>query len=131
MTRAVLICGSRTWRDPVPIDAVLLELQRDVARQGDGPLVIIEGGGQGKPPWPGADKLARELAESWGLEVREFLADWDRYQRKAGPIRNQRMLAKGRPQLVVAFRCRGDSPGTDGMIGLAEAAGLPVRKVWG
>jgi hypothetical protein len=32
-----------------------------------------------------------------------YVAQWKKHGRAAGPIRNQRMLDKGKPDLVVAF----------------------------
>lgn len=42
----------------------------------------------------------------------------------AGPIRNQRMLDEGKPDLVVAFP---GGRGTADMVRRAKAAGVPVR----
>ena len=41
-------------------------------------------------------------------------------------IRNQQMLAKSRPELVVAFP---GGKGTTNMIGLANKAGIKVREI--
>ena len=49
-----------------------------------------------------------------------------RLGRKAGPIRNQRMLDEGKPDLVVAFP---GGKGTNGMIDLARNAGVRVILV--
>lgn len=85
------------------------------------PLVVIEGEQRG------VDLLAREWAEEKGLEVRGFPADWDRYQKRAGFIRNDQMLKEGNPHAVVAF------PGGNGtrmMVRLAKRAGIPVREFY-
>jgi hypothetical protein len=57
------------------------------------------------------------------------MADWKRLGRKAGPIRNQRMLVEGKPDLVVAF------PGGKGMAGMVTLArnasiGIMVVDSW-
>jgi hypothetical protein len=44
----------------------------------------------------------------------------------AGPIRNQRMLVEGKPDLVVAFP---GGKGTAGMVTLARNAGVDVIMV--
>lgn len=54
------------------------------------------------------------------------MADWDGLGRKAGPIRNQRMLDEGKPDLVVAFP--GDK-GTADMVRRARTASLEVLEI--
>jgi hypothetical protein len=49
-----------------------------------------------------------------------------KHGRAARPIRNQRMLDEGKPDLVVAFP---GGRGTTDMIRRAERAGVPVRQV--
>ena len=109
----VLICGSRNWRD------------RDLIKQVVGALpvgsTVITGGA------PGADTIAMQEARLRGLGQQVFRADWVRYGKAAGPIRNQEMLDEGRPDLVIAFRLEGKSRGTDDMIRRAKSAGVPVE----
>lgn len=111
----VLICGSRTWNDPAPIEAVISQLRPGT--------VVIEGDA------PGADRIAGQLARRHGLEVLTYPADWARYGDAAGPIRNARMLREGKPTHVVAFRMPGTSRGTDNMIDQARKAGVPVSII--
>jgi hypothetical protein len=108
----VLICGSRTWTDPAPIRAA-------VAALASGSIVLVGGA-------TGADRVAEHLARERGdLEVRVFAADWRRHGRRAGVLRNLRMLDQ-RPDRVLAFQI-GDSPGTTHTIGEANRRGIPVR----
>jgi hypothetical protein len=62
------------------------------------------------------------MAREKGVQVIARPADWRRYGRAAGPIRNKEMLAH-RPQLAVAFP---GGTGTADMVGKAKAAGLDV-----
>ena len=39
----------------------------------------------------GVDTLGERIAEEFGLDIKEFPADWDRYRNAAGPIRNKEM----------------------------------------
>ena len=110
----VLVCGSRHWTDPAPVRAALASLPADT--------VIVHGAA------PGADTLAATLATARGLVVEAHPADWARDGRRAGPLRNQAMLATGIDR-VVAFRLSGASPGTDHMVRLAQAAGVPVDVI--
>jgi YspA, cpYpsA-related SLOG family len=40
---------------------------------------------------PGADLLGKRFAEEYNLKLYKFPADWDRYGRRAGYIRNKEM----------------------------------------
>jgi hypothetical protein len=77
-----------------------------------------------------ARKGADQFAAYWGnrmmIDVRPFPADWRTYGKAAGPIRNQRMIDEGKPDLVIAFP---GGRGTADMIRRAEAAGIEVIKV--
>ena len=52
--------------------------------------------------------------------------EWDEIGKKAGPLRNQRMLDEGKPDLVVAFPGSG---GTKDMVRRAVKAGVSVHEV--
>ena len=75
----------------------------------------------------GADKLGAFVAERLGLEVIPYPAEWHIYKRGAGPVRNQQMIDKGKPELVLAFHENiNESVGTIDMIKKAKRAGLKV-----
>jgi hypothetical protein len=90
MGMKVLICGDRYWTGRLPIRSWLCKLQ-DWAYD-----TVIEGEA------PGADSIAREEAEQMGFKVLKYPAEWGRYGRAAGPIRNRQMLDE-KPDLVLAF----------------------------
>ena len=71
----------------------------------------------------GADTFGEEWADDQKLPVKKFPADWDKYGRAAGPIRNKQMAkyADG----LVAFRFK-NSKGTTNMIKQAQERGLKV-----
>lgn len=114
--RRVLICGSRLWQNPAPIAALIAELDKSD--------VVIHGAARG------ADRIAGSLAQRAGLTVIAYPADWDRYGRGAGPVRNQRMLTEGKPTEVHAFKTEFDPSlrrgGTEHMVRIAMAAGIAV-----
>lgn len=118
----VLICGSRNWSDPGPINALLAGL--DILAEGQNEsLVVIHGDANG------ADTLAGNLAKRWGAKVIPEPADWDKHGKAAGPIRNQKMLDDHSPDVVYAFRCEGKSNGTDDMCNRARKAGIPTYVI--
>lgn len=67
------------------------------------------------------------LATLMDMSVLEFPADWKKYGRAAGPIRNTEMLVKGKPDLVIAFHYNLDrSKGTKDMIQQSLNHGVDV-----
>ena len=54
-----------------------------------------------------------------------FPAEWDKYGVSAGPIRNQKMIDEGKPDLVFAFP---GGRGTTDMIRRAAVAGIRVVR---
>lgn len=81
---------------------------------------IIHGGARG------ADALAGEWAECFGVPFRVFPANWDRDGKAAGPIRNQRMIDEGKPDLVIVFP---GGRGTADMVMRARKAGITIREI--
>lgn len=109
-----LICGSRTFLDKERMRAVLVS-------RGFGPSdVVITGGAKG------ADSLGHELAVELGCETEVYPADWNKYGKGAGPVRNQQMLDEGKPEFILAFvdRPLTESRGTADMVRRAKAARL-------
>ena len=114
MATYVLVCGDREWNNfDVPL-AVLRELPPET--------IIVHGNCRG------ADKIAGHVARyQLGLRVIPVPADWQKYGKAAGPIRNQKMLDDYPISRVVAFHDRFDySTGTKDMVTRAENDGLQV-----
>lgn len=110
----VLVCGGRDFDDAAAIGDVL---RRVIWSERHGIAVIIHGGARG------ADILAGQFAVNECIPVEVYPADWQRDGKAAGPIRNSRMLAEGKPDLVVAFP---GGRGTADMVRKAEKAGVRV-----
>ena len=110
----LLVCGGRDYADRDKVFDVLDFCDKGLTFAG-----VMHGGANG------ADALAREWAIARGKPHMSFKADWSRGPR-AGPERNARMLAEGRPDLVIAFP---GGRGTADMIVRARKAGLPVWEV--
>lgn len=123
----LLVSGSRGWRDEVAIEAVIRALQA-LSRAFDEEFVLIHGHCKS-----GADAMADRVGKRLGLRVGKDLirvpADWGRYKRAAGPIRNQQMLDEQHPDVLVAFRAAGKSNGTDDMIAKAEKADVTTHVI--
>lgn len=111
----VLVCGSRSWPDYSAVHRRLSALPYE-----DEPVTILHGAA------PGADTHADTAARSLGyMYVRRFSADWEKYGKRAGLVRNIEMLDE-RPDLVLAFQVNG-SRGTQHTINEARRRGIPVE----
>lgn len=117
----VLVCGGRTYNDK---DRVWRTLDEIAGISEEQPLaahvVVIHGGALG------ADILADAWAVTSYAGIAQYLPYWKGQGRAAGPIRNQRMIDDGKPDLVVAFP---GGKGTADMVRRARAAGIPVREI--
>jgi hypothetical protein len=112
----VLVCGDRDWRDYGLVLGVLRHLVSV-----DPSLEIIEGEANG------ADSAGRVAGIRLGLVVHKFPADWGRFGRRAGFLRNSQMLNEGHPDLVIGFHDSIErSKGTRMMLDLASKAGVPT-----
>ncbi len=115
MTR-VLVCGGRSFSDR-GLMARTLAPYKTIPFTEASEHIIIHGDA------PGADTLADQWCDVFGVRKHVFPANWDKEGRAAGPIRNQRMIDEGKPDLVIAFP---GGRGTADMIRRANAAKLPV-----
>lgn len=74
----------------------------------------------------GADLLGCRFAEENGYPLRGFAAEWGKFGRAAGPIRNK-LMAKNATHLLAFWD--GKSRGTKHMIEYAKELGLGVKVV--
>lgn len=112
----VLVCGSRDWTNIESIRRKLSQLPTNT--------VIIHGGCRG------ADNMAGSVARQLGMEIEIYPAQWNLYGRAAGPIRNQEMLKKGKPDFLIAFHIDiPSSKGTWDMLLRGIRAGVPYHLV--
>ena len=108
----VLVCGGRDYIDQDAIRRRLAEL-----RDEHPDAVVIHGAA------PGADSWAGYIAGTLGLMVEVHPANWAKYGKAAGPIRNQEMLDSG-VDLLIAFP---GGRGTQDMVSRAQRAGVEVK----
>lgn len=125
----VLVCGGRGYADrdnfTRQVDRICIDrgwiTPKDECGNWLPTITVIHGGCP-----TGADSLADEYAVVNWLQFEEFKADWKKHGRAAGPIRNQRMIDEGKPDLVVAFP---GGRGTADMVKRAKAAGVEVIEL--
>lgn len=88
----ILVCGGRhfaNWQ--------FLFRELDKLHKANAITALISGGAFG------ADSLAQQWADKNKIPFLLFRADWTKYGKGAGRIRNKQMLVEGKPDLVVAF----------------------------
>lgn len=113
----LLVTGSRDWTDRA---RARKELKQVVDEHGL-PATLIHGDARG------LDRIAAHEARQLGMDIETYPADWARWGRRAGAIRNEQMVAS-RADLCLAFPLP-SSRGTFDCIRRAERAGIPVRVV--
>lgn len=121
----VLVCGGRDYDDKYKLDRVLNDLCEIRGLKGPkdefgnwmpAGLTIIHGGAKG------ADSLAEDWAIVNWVQFERYPADWKKFGKGAGHIRNKQMLDTG-IDLVVAFP---GGRGTANMVDIAKKAGVEV-----
>jgi hypothetical protein len=133
----VLVCGGRDFaklpslfppgperilaQERFERDKALLWRELDVLDGDAGRVSEVMHGGA-----TGADALAHAWALEREVRVTTFNADWKHQGKAAGPLRNQRMLDEGRPDLALATP---GGKGTADMVRRARAAGVEVREI--
>jgi len=121
-TKSVIISGDREWTCGKTIAHVLGMLS--VGTQ------ITHGACKGADLI--AEKVALEFNASLNMrfDIRGLAADWKRYGKGAGPLRNQDMLNSAKADMVIAFHDNiNESKGTKNMIMLANKANVPCYLI--
>lgn len=106
----IAVVGSREGVSKLRVGEFVCSLPKDT--------VIVSGGA------PGVDAWAEFYANHAGLDTLIFPAEWDRYGKRAGFLRNRQIVEAA--DRVVAF-WNGRSRGTRLTIDLALATGKPVE----
>ena len=109
----LIIAGCRDFTDR---NFIYEEIDSFIKVYGE-PDCIIEGGATG------VDRISGEYAKEHNISLRIFKADWNKYGRAAGPIRNEEMAKHG-THLLAFWDCK--SRGTKNMIEMAKLYGLTV-----
>lgn len=113
----IVVTGYRFWLDPNIVEDRLDQLDKN-------DLII----GVGDCP-TGVDEFARNWARKHKVGLKVFVADWDKFDRAAGPIRNKEMINEMRPDLVLAF-INTKSRGTKQCAEYAGEQGYVVEPIW-
>lgn len=107
----VIIAGSREGVEYSDVVTAMKE-------SGFVPTEIVSGKARG------ADTFGEQWAKENNVPIKEFPANWEKYKRKAGPLRNEEM-GNYADALVAVWD--GSSRGTRHMINYAEKKGLKIH----
>lgn len=119
----ILITGSRDWPGSEistitnGLAQALLELNKQGIYKKD--IVIVHGDCP-----TGADAMTDWIARYWDMTVEKHPAAWDIYGKKAGFVRNKKMVSLG-AYICLAF-CYNESIGTMMTVNLCKKANIPV-----
>lgn len=110
--RRVLVCGGVDFDNK----ELFYEKMKQLVKLDD---IIVSGHAKG------ADTFAEEYAKDFNMKTRIFPAEWKKYGRAAGPIRNKQMLdfVKENNPVVIAF-WNGKSRGTKNTVETARKIGI-------
>jgi hypothetical protein len=130
-TIRILITGSRYLEDSMVVSRAIAVAMEELSSSDDKDIVIVHGAA------PGADTLAgdfvsqaKNFMRGHGVTVREERhpvspEDWEKIGKKAGPLRNQKMVDLG-ADICLAFPAK-NSRGTLDCMMRARKAGIPVK----
>ena len=124
----IIIAGGRDFTDFDYLERSTFEVIEHVQARHikDYPFVTIISGKA-----RGADTLGEKFGSKYGLNVKEFPADWDKYGKKAGFIRNEQMgnyaIENGNSSAILIAFWDGKSKGTENMISIAKRLGMEVH----
>lgn len=114
-----LICGGRNFRDFQFLNRTLQEHKDEIS-------LIICGAQRSQDSYGfyGADWFAIEWALQNQIPFIGVPAQWNKYPKYAGTVRNVLLVDDWKPNQVFAFP---GNNGTRDMINIAKAAGVPVK----
>lgn len=114
----VIIAGSRSFADYEKLKSVCDSI---LPNQYSEPRITILSGTSS-----GSDSLGERYAHERGYALQRHPADWKKYGKAAGPIRNRQMAENA--DVLIAF-WNGRSKGTKNMIETAKKLGLIVETI--
>lgn len=114
----IVVCGGRDFVDYDKLSRRLNALHENRPIE-----LLVHGGARG------ADFLAGQWAEITGVKAQVVKADWTAHGKKAGFLRNLKMLEDYKPEMVVAFR-GGKGKERAHMVEIAKRARIRTLQIW-
>lgn len=119
----VIICGSRDFENYELLKEKCNNILSRKLIDPDTKVVIVSGCARG------ADSLGERYAAEIGLEVLKYPADWDKYGKKAGYLRNKQMAEVSNAVIAFLVPDENKNKGTKNMVSLAKLSKLLVREI--
>lgn len=116
MEKRILVAGCRFYENYEQAEAYIDFCLQNIKKENS--FIFVSGGCRG------ADQLGELYAQKHGYEVERYPADWERYGKAAGPIRNQQMINIS--DYIICF-WDGKSRGTKSTIEFAYLVKKPIR----
>ena len=122
MEKRVVFAGPRVWGRSIEERTAAYDAVDEYGRRG---FIIVQGGARG------LDTLVMEYCLEKGYRMETHYAMWSSQGRRAGPIRNVKMLSAPGVQHLIAFKRRGKdlTKGTGSCVRMAEQFEVPVKIV--
>ena len=120
----ILVTGSRDWPDR---DAIwtALDALAEAARSVGEPVSVVHGCARGADTFADQWARARQL-EGWPIHIDRHPADWGKHGRRAGHVRNAKMVRLG-ADVCLAF-IKGGSSGATACAELAEDHSIRTER---
>ena len=120
----LLICGGRHFDDYSTLEAHVKKILSEHSLRYEN-IEIVSGHCEG------ADRLGERFAAEHGVPVKLFPADWKKYGRAAGPIRNKQMVdyISEFPDSIVLGFVSENSKGTKNTIKQAQTKGILTVEI--
>lgn len=115
----ILVCGGRHFDDYALLEKTIDDIVAENCLKG---VEIVSG------HCDGADKLGELYAEKHFSALKIFPAEWKKYGKRAGPMRNKQMvdyISGFKNKIVIAFVSE-NTKGTRNTIALAKKANIRV-----
>jgi hypothetical protein len=117
----LIVAGSRTLNDKEFVYQGIDYVDAYLTRWKVLITMVLSGGARG------VDRIGEEWAREKGIPVKKVIPEWRKYGRRAGPLRNLKMVHEA--QGIAAFQ-KDDTPGTKQIVNASIVLGLPYVFVW-
>ncbi|MBQ6825597.1 MAG: DUF2493 domain-containing protein [Clostridia bacterium] len=115
-TKRVVIAGCRDYENYEQAKEFIDICLSNVRKENE--IIIVSGAARG------ADAIGERYAKENGFRIEKYPADWEKYGKSAGPIRNKQMAEIS--DYVICF-WNEKSKGTKSMIDYAKKLNKPVK----
>lgn len=120
----IIVCGGRHFNNYFALSNILLDIIKNNTKDKES-IEIVSG------HCTGADQLGERFAKQFKLGLKIFPAEWSKYGKSAGPIRNKKMIEYIRNDsnpFVLAFTST-NTKGTKYTLDLAKKFNINYKEI--